>query len=197
LFVGCKWYYKSASADWLGGVHGKLDDICIYNRALSPAEITKVYQANSRMNQPPVIANPAPDTSIPLNVAYRRVVSATDPEGAMLTYGLLQGPTGFSIVGSALTSAANSLPFGTHVIIYYVSDFDDSTTDTFNLTVVQPSGLLPPPRTTLRAPSSVRATPLFDLSGRLAPAGQPTAAGAAIRKDGRMAVEPRTLDERR
>ncbi len=97
---------SGAIACWIGGNppdatvrpwDGQIDDVRIYNRALSAQEVQQLLESSN--NQPPVATNKSvtTDQDKPVNITLQ----ASDPDGDTLTYSVIDGPDHGTLSGSA------------------------------------------------------------------------------------------------
>lgn len=107
---------------------GNLDDVRLFSRALSGAEVAQLYVAAvGSSNQPPFFtANPVLKSAATVGRPYSdtMVFSAADPNpGDVLTYGKVSGPAWLSVASSGIlsgTPAAGNL--GTNSFVVSVTD---------------------------------------------------------------------------
>jgi len=71
-------------------IQGQVDEVRIYNRALSANDIAALYQLQ-KPNSSPVFANPASAT-VPENQTFAIDLNASDPDGDPLSYSIAGGP---------------------------------------------------------------------------------------------------------
>lgn len=92
------------------------------------------WTTTNTSNQPPVITS-TPKTTAIENVAYSYDVDATDADNDTLTYSLITYPNGMSI--SSTTGLISWTPTldGMYNVTVSVADNNDSTTQSFNITV--------------------------------------------------------------
>ena len=116
--------------------YGKLDDIAIYKRALSAAQISAMYQAKTYKNTLPNI------TSTPVTIAqaaqgYSYTVTANDPDSAAsVTYTLSQSPTGMTILNGVLTWVPSMSQVGINSVKVVARDnIGDTVAQSFNINV--------------------------------------------------------------
>lgn len=129
---------------------GQLDDLCLFDRELSSAEVSSLYNNGNGTpcvvpNTPPVV-NAGPDQTIALTALASLQGTATDdglpiPPGTMQkTWSKMSGP-GTVTFGSATTlnSTASFSTAGTYVLQLAVSDGVLTTTDTVTIVVTTPN----------------------------------------------------------
>ncbi len=132
---------------------GTLDEVAIYKKALTPAEIQAHYNGGSgtsycEANETPVVTNPGEQTDDEGDAISLQIV-ATDPNaGDKLTYTATELPTGLSIdpdsgliSGTIDFGAATGSPYTTMVTATDLSLATDSATFTWN---VNPAANTPP-----------------------------------------------------
>jgi hypothetical protein len=127
--------------------NGQLDDVRIYNWALSAAEVVALYNWAGTQNQPP-LANAGPDTTIIQPASSVTLAgSGSDPDGSVKSYGWSQvsGPNTASFsTPSQATTDATGLIVGGYVFRLTVTDNEDvQTTDDVSVIVLSdnPSSL--------------------------------------------------------
>jgi hypothetical protein len=105
--------------------NGRIDDVRIYNRALSGAELGAIM-TNSR---PVFTSNPfsKPDALAGQNYSGTIATSASDPNGDALTFSKLSGPAWLSIAGNG---ALSGMPLSA-----------DVATNSFTVQAADPAGL--------------------------------------------------------
>lgn len=116
---------------------GRVDDIRVYNRALSAAEVATLA---AFPNEPPTLDLPADQTS----VAGERVsleISATDPEDDALIFGARGLPPGLEMEGATgfISGVVEPGSAGSYLVEITVSDGANSVTGEFGWTIVAPT----------------------------------------------------------
>lgn len=122
-------------------LNGSLDDIRVYSRALSAAEITAIFNADAVGNSAPVATDSTFSVSEDASIgAIVGIVSASDPDaGDTLTYSITAGNAGGAFAinsGSGEITVASGLDFESasqHVLTVAVSD--GSLSDTATITI--------------------------------------------------------------
>lgn len=115
---------------------GALDDIAIYNRALSEDEVTYLHNCNSALNATPKII------SIPITIAksgnhYSYNISVDDDQNTTLK--LLNAPSGMSLNNNTLEWSPTNDDAGAHSVSIIATDELNSTdTQTYEL-IVEPT----------------------------------------------------------
>jgi hypothetical protein len=135
---------SGVSGDYL---NGRLDDVRIYNRALSGLEIVTLM-TNS---QPAFVSNPfsKPDANAGQPYSGTIATNATDPNGDAMTFAKVSGPAWLSVASNgALSGTPLSASVGTNSFLVRVTDSGSlSNTATMNIRV-QPG----PPITAIMSP---------------------------------------------
>jgi hypothetical protein len=116
--------------------NGQLDDVRIYNRALSRLEI-----ATLMTNSPPMfVSNPfnKPDANAGHPYSGTIATSATDPNGDAMTFAKASGPAWLAVASNgALSGTPFSASVGTNSFLVRVTDSGGlSNTATMNITVL-------------------------------------------------------------
>ncbi len=154
--------YIGASPEGGGGLKGSLDELTLYRRPLSAAEVTQIYHAGAAGKLPPV-GNVAPiavaglDQSVQVNTPLTLAGTAVDdglpnPPGALsYEWTKLSGPG--TVTFSAATNAGTSVMFnavGTYVLRFSVGDSELLHSDDVSITVTGPASA--PPVVAFREP---------------------------------------------
>ncbi len=134
---------------------GKIDEVNLFNRALTPQEMLAIYNAQSggmckdQVNHPPVV-NAGPDQTISVRDTANLTGTATDdgrPAGSTLAtiWSVVSGPgtVTFENPQHAITTATFSLP-GTYVLRLTADDSDLISDDDVVVTVNPSAGNQPP-----------------------------------------------------
>lgn len=116
--------------------NGRLDDVRIYNRALSGAEIAALMT-----NAPPVFVNhpiTKPDANAGQPYSGTIATNATDPNGDAITFSKVSGPAWLIVAGNgSLSGTPNSSHVGGNSFTVRATDSGSlSNTATLNLTVL-------------------------------------------------------------
>jgi hypothetical protein len=107
---------------------GNMEEVAIYNYALTPARILAHY--NAVTNRPPVfLSDPFSEPSVNPGQAYSANIAtnATDPNGDVVTFAKLAGPTWLSVAGNGALSGTPT--------------DGDAGVNTFTIRASDPSGL--------------------------------------------------------
>ncbi len=127
-----------AENQWDRFYSGAIDDLRIYNRTLTPAEIVALYNGSwgSSTNQPPVLAAIG-NQSVNEGQSLSFTVSATDPNSTNLTYSASGLPTGASFNTSTHTFSWTPTysQAGSYNVTLAVSDGSLSDSETITITV--------------------------------------------------------------
>jgi fibro-slime domain-containing protein/RHS repeat-associated protein len=138
-----------------GRVRGAVDEIQLYNRALSASEVQAVYNTGGTglcadaVNRPPTV-NAGADLSLTVSAAANLQGTATDdgrPEGSTLNvdWSVVSGPgaVAFDNPQQAATTATFSLP-GTYLLRLTANDSEWNGVDEVNVNVTPSPGNQPP-----------------------------------------------------
>ncbi|MEO8427268.1 MAG: LamG-like jellyroll fold domain-containing protein [Verrucomicrobiota bacterium] len=138
--------------------HGLIDDVRIYNRALSLAEVQTLLNLSPPVNQPPSV-DAGTDQTVTLPAGANLSGTATDdglpnPPGTLTTtWSRFSGPGTMTFANpAALTTTASFSTIGTYVLRLTAADGALSSTDDVTITVNPPSNQ--PPTVGLSSPSS-------------------------------------------
>jgi hypothetical protein len=117
-----------------------IDELEVYNRALSQAEIQAIFNARSAgkcTNQPPVANNQSVTTNEDTAVSFN--LTGSDPDNNPLTFHIVTGPSNGMVTGgtgAARTYTPNANFFGTDSFTFKVNDGSvDSNVATVSITV--------------------------------------------------------------
>lgn len=100
--------------------NGSLDDVRLYNRALSSSEITAIMNTS-----PGFVSSPfsKPDANAGQAYASSIASNATDPNGDTITFAKVSGPTWLSVAGNGtLSGTPLSVNVGTNSFVVSVTD---------------------------------------------------------------------------
>jgi parallel beta-helix repeat protein len=143
LHIGRWWGGES----WIWPFNGSVDEVKIYNRALSAEEIKADYEAGSS-NQAPTafIDSITPDPAEQGKDTVSFSGHGTDADGSVVAYSWSSSIDGLLSTASSFSKPASELSVGTHTIYFKVQDDDGawSTEVTENLTINSAPGNLPP-----------------------------------------------------
>ena len=133
-------YEQNNNPLWIGGnavygehFQGRIDDLRIYNRALSSTEIqTDMNTAvGAPANRPPTLVNPGDQTST-VGTPVLLTVNASDLDNNPLTFSAAPLPVGLTIGSS--TGVISGVPTTPGSMSVVISVFDGQATTTANLT---------------------------------------------------------------
>ena len=114
---------------------GKLDDIAIYNRALTDQEITYLKNSKSVKNSAPVFTSTA-ITSVKATESYSYSITTTDADNHVVTLSVPLKPTGMTFTGNKLTWTPTASQKGTNSVTIIAKDeMGDSTVQNIVITV--------------------------------------------------------------
>ena len=122
---------------------GQIDDVRIYNRALTSQEVQQLFSAG---NLPPIANNAAVVTEE--DVAVNITLQASDPDGDPLNYSIVAGPSNGTLSGTvpSLTYTPNALYSGPDSFDFQVDDGNGGIdTATVSITINPASGGNQPP----------------------------------------------------
>lgn len=127
---------KRAQSFFLDGL---LDDIQIYNRALTEDEITTLYKSGDWKGYPPVFTDTVPKTGTFINTLYTDTLRATDPEGRLITFTAPILPAGMTLTDSILSWMPATV--GIYPVTVLVTD-PEGNSDTLSWEVTVTNGLV-------------------------------------------------------
>lgn len=118
------------------GFGGYLDDITIYNRALTDDEIKYIKTCNPSRNLAPSITSTAV-TKGKATVVYSYIITTSDPENQNVTVSVPVKPSGMFFSGNKLTWTPTAAQVGTPQAVSIIAKdiTGDSTTQKFNIVV--------------------------------------------------------------
>jgi hypothetical protein len=127
---------------------GTIDDVRIYNRALSSADLATVMGAPSPTNQPPSVqlTSPLPNATFAAPATIAMTATASDPENRLADVRFYAGTV---LLGTDTTAPYSftwsSVPAGTYWITAVARDLDGGTTSSFasGITVTGVAGTTP------------------------------------------------------
>ena len=113
-----------------------------YNSAggLSPKSAEIIYDAPATQNQPPVLTQPANQSSNQ-NTAQSLALVATDPEGTALIFGASGLPPGLAVNAATGVIAGTVTTAGTYTVTATASDGSLTATRSFTWTVTAATGV--------------------------------------------------------
>lgn len=122
----------------IGYFGGKLDDIAIYNRALTDQEITYIKNSPSTNNKAPSITSTA-ITAAKVLEQYNYTITTSDPENDTVTVTVPVKPSGMSFSNNKLTWTPTETQSGDQTVTIIAKDkMGDSSVQTFTITVNAP-----------------------------------------------------------
>ncbi len=113
---------------------GSIDEVKIYNRALTAEEILTEYNNSSGVNTPPVlsaIGNKTVNEASTLTIT----LSATDADNDILTYSVANAPLNSSLAGNTFTFSPDYTQARTYNLTFIVSDGKDTDSEAITITV--------------------------------------------------------------
>lgn len=120
---------------------GCLDDIAIYNRALTSEEINYVRTSKSTLNAAPIITSKAVTEAEALN-SYTYSVTTTDADNQTITLSLAVKPAGMVISGNKITWTPTNEQAGKNAVSIVAKDaLGDSSVQTFEINVEPTTGI--------------------------------------------------------
>lgn len=130
LGIGTDLWNISTGVGWFAGI---IDDIAIYNRALTDAEIKYLYGCNSSMNATPTF------TSIPITFAKsgdRYAYNVITNDDGNVSLSLASAPTGMILNDDTLEWEPTNDDAGTHTVTITATDnLGSSSIQSYELTV--------------------------------------------------------------
>lgn len=119
----------------LNNFGGYVDDVCIYNRALSNEEIAYVYTCKSTKNAAPAITSTAATVAEALNIYTYNVVTS-DADNQTVTLSLVVKPNGMTISGNKISWTPTNENTGKNTVAIVAKDvLGDSSVQTFEINV--------------------------------------------------------------
>ena len=132
-----------------GLYQGSLDDIAVYSRCLTAAQVAYLAQSPSTKNNPPSITT-SPLTQAKVSMPYTYSIAASDAnQTSPLSYLLTQNPTGMSLQGHSISWTPSVSQIGLQTISIVVTDnAGDTAVQTYTVNVE--------PTTSVASPSGPR-----------------------------------------
>lgn len=163
LGLGLNMRNDNIRVDYFGG---SFDDITIYNRALSDADITDMKTCKPTRNLAPSITSTAV-TKGKATVEYSYTVTTSDPESQYVTVTVSVKPSGMTYSGNKLTWTPTAAQVGTHQVSIIAKDImGDSTTQKFSI-VVEASTSVTYKVTPIKTSVGTTTEKLYSPNGRL------------------------------
>lgn len=132
LGLGTDMRNKATGTNFFGG---SIDDITIYNRALTNEEITFIKTCKPSRNLAPSITSTAVTKGKSLEAYYYKITAA-DPEAQSVTITVPVKPSGMTLSGNDLRWTPTATQVGTHQVTIIAKDnMGDSTTQKFSIVV--------------------------------------------------------------
>lgn len=145
---------------------GSIDDITIYNRALSDADITFMKTCKPTRNLAPSITSNAV-TKGKATVEYSYTITTSDPESQSVTVTVPVKPSGMTLSGNKLTWTPTAAQVGTHQVSIIAKDnMGDSATQKFSI-VVEASTSVTYKVTPIKTNVGITTEKLYSPNGRL------------------------------
>jgi hypothetical protein len=116
--IASDWRSVYSSTNYLGGF---MDDISIYNRALTDQEITYMFTCKSTKNSAPTITS-TPTSSIRALGQYIYNVTTTDADNQTVTVSLSKNPSGMVITGNKITWTPTNAQAGKNQVSVIAKD---------------------------------------------------------------------------
>lgn len=158
---------------------GNIDDVTIYNRALSDGEITYIKTCKGSRNLAPSITSTAVTKGKALESYYYKI-TATDPENQNITVTASVKPSGMTLSGNDLRWTPTTAQVGSHQVSIKVKDsVGDSIVQTFTI-VVEASTSVSYKVATIKTKVSLSSERLYSPNGRLY---QKNVSGIALSKN--------------
>jgi hypothetical protein len=130
--IATDWRTANSGTNFFGGT---LDDISIYNRALTDQEIAYMYTCKSTKNSAPTITSVAP-ISVKASAQYLYNVTTSDVDNQTVSVSLSKNPSGMVLTGSKLTWTPTNAQAGKNQVKIIAKDaMGDSTVQNFEITV--------------------------------------------------------------
>lgn len=130
--IASDWRNTFVSTNYFGG---SMDDIAVYNRALTDQEIAYMYTCKSTKNSAPTITS-TPTTTIKALGQYTYNITTNDVDNQTVTLSLSKNPNGMVITGNKINWTPTTTQTGKNQVIIIAKDvLGDSTTQAFDITV--------------------------------------------------------------
>jgi hypothetical protein len=130
--IASDWRNSFLATNYFGG---SMDDIAIYNRALTDQEIAYMFTCKSTKNSVPAITS-ASITTIRALGQYTYNVVTTDVDNQPVTLSLSKNPSGMIITGNKITWTPTNAQVGKNQICIIAKDvLGDSAIQAFDITV--------------------------------------------------------------
>jgi hypothetical protein len=121
---------------------GSLDDISIYNRALTDQEILYVKNCKSTKNSAPTFTS-VPSATANIAVQYNYNIITTDIENQAVTIALKANPSGMTLVNGKISWTPEKSQVGKNSITIVAKDVTgDSTIQSFEVTVTPSTSVI-------------------------------------------------------
>lgn len=121
---------------------GSLDDISIYNRALTDQEILYVKNCKSTKNSAPTFTS-APSVTANVAVQYSYSITTNDVENQAITLSLKNNPSGMTLVNGKISWMPEKSQIGKNSITIVAKDIiGDSTIQSFEITVTPSTSVI-------------------------------------------------------
>lgn len=138
---------------------GKIDDVKVYNYALSAANIASLASEGSSTNSPPILASIGNKTTNE-NVDLIFSISATDSDGDTVSYSVTGLPTGAQFANQAFTWTPTYTQAGdNYQVTFIANDGTAQTSETISITVANVNR--PPILTSISDQQATMNTPLY------------------------------------
>lgn len=154
---------------------GGIDEIAIYNTALTAAQVQAHYKSGTTILSAPAISlsSPANNAIIPLGTAINMIASASDSDGSVTRVEFFDGASKLGEVTSApFTYVWNGAPAGSHTLTLKATDDSTLTTTSSPVTI---SVAPPAPVVTTGTAANISSTTVT-LNGQINPSGALTTA---------------------
>jgi hypothetical protein len=138
LGVGALCRFATLGTNTLGG---KLDDVALYNKTLTAAQVQILYNSKSYVNNAPKItSNPALGASVGIPYSYTFTVVDTNI-GQTISSTLIEKPTGMTLIGNKL-SWIPAVQGPQKVTIKTSDNLGDTSAQSFTIIVQPPTDIL-------------------------------------------------------
>lgn len=141
-YLGIGYQISSTMGRAYGPFIGSIDQVLIYNRAITQQEVTTLLTCEERINQAPSITS-APITAGIIGESYQYALTANDPDGDNISYELLSEITGMSVNGSTVSWVPSDT--GTYNVVISATDGITSSIQEYSITVTEPEFVNTPP----------------------------------------------------
>jgi hypothetical protein len=141
LYIGAT--EGGSSISYMYPFWGRLDDIAVYNKALTPGQITKIFQSTTKKNSVPQITS-TPTLTAETGKPYSYTVTYQDADvGDLDVISLVTKPTGMALNTTQVLWTPTAQQVGPNTVSVKVTDaVGDTAGQTFSISVQPPTGTI-------------------------------------------------------